>query len=187
LVPPTLHLPTELELMDGTRALLPVAKIAHILPDRSGVLVVFDLTDVRPEALIDFAPPDNAAIFNADASLRFRLKNPAGPDGIFGPVVSLSTPGERKLGVRACPKNYPVCESVYVVDGTTDDLSKQLPLWSGTSIGGSIVGVVMSAMGPRQSRHAGGRRPLFSMKVVVSGRPCLGNTGAPMRLGPRHS
>lgn len=130
---PCIRLRTRLELSDGQRVILPIDEIAHILPDRTGVLALFDEGRVSLDAsddLLNCSPPDNAAVFNADGSLRFRLKNPAGKDGRFRAVVSLSlADGTRGLGVRACPKDWPVCEDVYIVDGSTDDLSKQIPRW----------------------------------------------------------
>ncbi|MET3391087.1 hypothetical protein ABIC33_001726 [Variovorax sp. 1140] len=130
---PCIRLRTRIELNDGRRVTLAIDEIAHILPDRTGVLVLFS-NRRRPldasDDLVHFALPDNAAVFNADGSLRFRLKNPAGKDGDFRAVVSLSlADGTRGVGVRACPKDWPSCEDVYVVDGSTDDLSRQIPRW----------------------------------------------------------
>lgn len=133
LIAPCINYQTEIELQDGRRVSLPANEIAHILPDRTGVLVLFSKSLASfdsAEELIHCAPPDNAAVFNADGSLRFQLKNPAGKNGSFRAVVSLSlADGTRGLGVRACPKDWPACEDVYVVDGSTDDLSRQIPRW----------------------------------------------------------
>jgi hypothetical protein len=119
-----------LELSDDTRTILSTTEIAHILPDRTGVLVLFDSNKPAPARSVHFVAPNNAAIFNADGSLRFQLKNPWGEEGTFRAVVqNHRSDGSVELGVRACPRSYPVCETVYMVDGTTDDLSKQLPRW----------------------------------------------------------
>jgi hypothetical protein len=130
---PCVRLRTSLGLNGGQRVILATDEIAHILPDRTGVLVLFDSRRGSPDVCQDrmhCSPPDNAAIFNADGSLRFQLKNPAGKHGIFRAVVSLTlVDGTRGLGVRACPADWPACEDVYVVDGRTDDLSKQTPRW----------------------------------------------------------
>lgn len=130
LLEPRTRYQTAIVLENGERVLLPTNETPRILPNRTGVLVIFEAKKAAPEKCLSLSEPDNAAIFSADGSLRFRLKNPAGKDGSFRAVVSLSladgTPG---LGVRACPKDWPVCENVYVVDGTTDDLSKQIPRW----------------------------------------------------------
>ncbi len=49
-----------------------------------GCLYFFDSNGLEvPAASMHFPPPDNAAIFNADGSLRFQLKNPWGKEGIF--------------------------------------------------------------------------------------------------------
>ncbi|MGO4391882.1 hypothetical protein AB4Z46_11060 [Variovorax sp. M-6] len=126
---PVVRLETQVELSDGSRRGLGVGGIAHLLPDHTGVLVVF-VSAKPPAGLIFFDAPNNAAIFNADGSLRFQLKNPWGEHGSFRAVVSNPLPnGSFELGVRACPRSYPVCEDVYIVDGSTDDLSKQIPRW----------------------------------------------------------
>ena len=122
---------TAIVLEGGERILLPIRETLRILPDRSGVFVVFEEEKTpRPSEYIWFSSPNNAAVFDVDGSLRFQLKNPVGSDGSFRAVVSLSmADGTRGLGVRVCPKDWPVCEDVYVVDGSTDDLSSQIPRW----------------------------------------------------------
>lgn len=121
---------TALELDTGARINLPTNEIAHILSDRTGVLVLFSSKRILSEECIAYPAPDNAAIFNADGSLRFRLKNPHGEQGHFRAVTNnTAKDGSPALGVRACPKDWPVCESVYLVDGSTDDLSQQIPKW----------------------------------------------------------
>ena len=104
--------------------------LPHLLPNRTGVLIVFASSTPLPHASVHFLPPHNAAVINADGSLRFQLKNPCGDEGSFRTVVSHRFPdGSFEVGVRACPRSYPACETVYIVDGTTDDLSKQTPRW----------------------------------------------------------
>lgn len=64
---------------DGSEVDLPVMQIAEILPDCIGVMVIFDAK--KPpviEGSPDFHAPHNAAIFNADGGLRFRLSVPQG-------------------------------------------------------------------------------------------------------------
>lgn len=130
LLEPRMQFQTAIELDDGTRVLLPTNEIAHILPDRSGVLVLFKADDAPQGELMHYAPPNNAAIFNADGSLRFQLQNPWGKYGSFRAVLHNRRPdGVIELGVRACPMSYPVCETVYVLDGSTPDISKQMPRW----------------------------------------------------------
>lgn len=129
LLAPKIEINTEMELDTGERIVLPTTEIAHLLPDRTGVLVLFRSNQEASNGSC-FLEPDNAAIFNSDGSLRFQLKNPNGEESSFRAVVAMTLPdGSRGLGVRACPLSYPACESVYVVDGSTDDLSKQIPKW----------------------------------------------------------
>ena len=127
---PRVRLRTMMELNDGSRINLPANETAHILPDAPGVLVLFDDGVFPGDDSLSFPAPGNAAIFNSDGSLRFRLKNPEGKHAHFRAVVALSMPdGSRGVGVRACPKDHSACEYVYAVDGSTDDLSMQAPRW----------------------------------------------------------
>lgn len=130
LKPPRVHFQTAIEHDDESRVLLPVDEIANILPDRTGVFVIFDRNRPSPEGLLYCPPPNNAAIFNADGSLRFQLQNPYGAVGSFRAALhNRPADGVVELGVRVCPSHYPACETVYLVDGSTPDLSKQLPRW----------------------------------------------------------
>ena len=119
-----------LRLDDATKIVLPVDEIPHILPDRTGVLVIFDRNRPSAEGLLYCPPPNNAAIFNADGSIRFQLQNPFGAVGSFRAALhNRLANGVVELGVRVCPSDYPACETVYTVDGSTPDLIKQLPRW----------------------------------------------------------
>lgn len=130
LLEPRKHYRTDIELVGGCRVELPVNEIATILSDKSGVLVLFTPSRQSDAGLIHFDPPNNAAIFNADGSLRFQLKNPFGEHGSFRAVLrNHLLDGSYELGVRACPMEYPACETVCIVDGSTDDLSQQTPRW----------------------------------------------------------
>lgn len=118
------------ELDNGGRIAMPFTEIAAILPDRTGVLVVFPEDPQPDQSDVAFQVPDNAAIFNADGTLRFRMKNPCGKDGSFRICADIhKADGTRQLGVRACPTDWPTCDQVYVVDGSTPDLSQQTPIW----------------------------------------------------------
>ena len=56
---------------------MPFTDFAWILPDRTGVVVIFKQGSyVHPDGSDVFALPNNAAIFNADGTLRFQLKVP---------------------------------------------------------------------------------------------------------------
>ncbi|MGJ7542048.1 hypothetical protein [Variovorax sp. LT1R16] len=127
---PVIRLSTALDLNDGTRTLLPVDEIAHLLPDRTGVFVVFLENKRSRVGFTSFCGSHNAAIFDANGTLRFQLKNPYGEHGSFRSVVRhCKGDGSVELAVRACPKDWPVCEEVYTIDGSTDDLSTQMPRW----------------------------------------------------------
>lgn len=132
LTKPLIKLDKILVLTDGSRIALPVSEIPELLPDHSGVLVVFNekAKGAASRNFMQIPPPNNAAIFNADGSLRFQLQNPWGDAGSFRAVLSNHRPdGAVELGVRACPRDWPVCESVYIVDGSTPEIGKQLPRW----------------------------------------------------------
>jgi hypothetical protein len=115
-------------LEDGARVVFPFMDIAAILPDRTGVLVVFS-GNYKSE--MQFAEPDNAAIFNADGTLRFRLENPwREHHGVFRGVQHIDKiGGGRELGVRVCPGPGLPCDDVIVVDGRTPDLRKERCIW----------------------------------------------------------
>jgi hypothetical protein len=121
---------TAIVLSNGERFLLPTNETPRILMDRTGVFVVFDVHKTVSEGCISFAEPNNAAIFNADGRVRFFLKNPWGEEGHFRAITNAtSKDNSPAIGVRACPKDWPTCEWVYVINGSTDDLSKQTPQW----------------------------------------------------------
>jgi len=122
---PVIVLGSELWLDGDERIRLPFEAQASILPDRTGVLVLFkpgeythpDGTDVSPQ-------PNNAAIYNADGSLRFQLKFPDGDhSGRIGGVHSGSMPDrfEGMMGVVAgSAKGDP--EWVYAVNPNNPEL-----------------------------------------------------------------
>ncbi len=60
----------------GAEVQFSVAGTPYILPDRTGILVVFDKEPSKfscSEAPWFYSFPNNAAIYNADGSLRFQL------------------------------------------------------------------------------------------------------------------
>lgn len=118
------------ELDDRQRIVLPFDDIGGMLPNRTGILVVFEEHPQANQGSLYFPVPDNAAIFNADGTLRFRLKNPCGVSGSFRGLQKIhKADGSWQAGVRACPMDWPTCDNVYVVDGSTPDLSQQTPIW----------------------------------------------------------
>ena len=57
------------------RSVLPFIGVAYMLPDRTGVVAIFEPGQyVKEDGTDHFPQPNNAAIFNADGSLRFQLK-----------------------------------------------------------------------------------------------------------------
>lgn len=93
-------------LNNGNEIALPIDEVLNLLPDQTGVLVVFNkepskFSEVKEEPYF-FKQPHNAAIYNIDGSLRFRLKNPLG-EGTF------------ILGINgSSPIKYPECLGVLV-------------------------------------------------------------------------
>ena len=128
LVRPVKEIQIACELDDGKRIVFPFMDIAAILPDRTGVLVVFSGQD---KSGAYFPEPDNAAIFNADGTLRFRLENPwRVQQGVFRGVQHIyKADGRRELGVRVCPGPGLPCDNVIVVDGRTPDLRQERCIW----------------------------------------------------------
>ena len=99
---PVLALGSEIWLENNERVRLPFSALPWILPARTGVLVLFEEGDyVDADGRDVFAKPNNAAIYNADGSLRFQLKLPDGhgADRVGG-VHSGSLP-ERFKGMMA--------------------------------------------------------------------------------------
>ena len=111
---------------------LPADEIAHILPDRTGVLVVFDATTPPViEGLPDFHSPHNAAIFNADGRLRFRLNVSQGLY-IRSPFNRTLTETDGDLSTKREPINPPQ-EQYGVLVGHEGHLPDQFFLFDGTA------------------------------------------------------
>lgn len=111
----------------GERVFLPVYETLHILPDRTGVLVIFDRTPSKfcsGQAPWFFGYPHNAAIYNADGSLRFQLKNPAGESSYIGGVHTGAIPDKpNALGVLVGDVEHEP-EWLYMVDFDNPELKK---------------------------------------------------------------
>jgi len=92
-----------LVLENGVEVRLPVHETAYILEDRTGVLVVFNEKPSKfstPEFPWFFNCPNNAAIYNADGSLRFQLESTHGTGSYIGAVHDAATPeNPNALGV----------------------------------------------------------------------------------------
>lgn len=74
LVPPLHEVESFLILTNGTRVTLPFCGIAYRIPDHTGVVAIFEPGQYLNAQGEDMFPrPHNAAIFNADASLRCQV------------------------------------------------------------------------------------------------------------------
>lgn len=123
---PKVELGSELWLDNDERVRLPFNALPWILPDRKGGLVLFsDGEYTHPDGSDIFPKPNNAAIYNADGSLRFQLKLPAGT--IADRIGGVHSGGMREkfkdmMGVVIAthPEGYP--EWVYAVDPNQPEL-----------------------------------------------------------------
>lgn len=90
---PMKTLASQMWLESGEVVKLPYNEYTDIIPDRTGVLMIFS---DNSEGLKEFPKPNNAAIYNADGSLRFQLKAPKGwpIDRIHGVHVSKISSGK---------------------------------------------------------------------------------------------
>ncbi len=142
---PTRTLRTELELDDGHEIHLPFKEFAHILPDRTGVLVIFQPGRyTHPDGSDVFPCPNNAAIYNADGSLRCQVHFASGParsaqyiiDRPFTRTITHKTlpigrvgepiaPPIVQFGVLVGTKQHPP-ESFYVLNTETGELTNGL-------------------------------------------------------------
>jgi hypothetical protein len=122
---PTVSLGSEIWLEDEERIRLPFKTLPWILPDRTGVLVWFEEGEyTNPDGTDVFPKPNNAAIYNADGSLRFQLRFPVGDcSGRIGGVHSGSMPDRFKgmMGVVA-GSAHGTPEWVYAVDPNNPEL-----------------------------------------------------------------
>lgn len=108
-----------LVLDDGAEVVIPINETPHILPDRTGVLVVFNKvspTSCSPEFPWFFNSPNNAAIYNADGSLRFQLQSAHGEGSYIGAVHYAPAPNHPDaLGVLVGSVGHDP-EWLYLVD-----------------------------------------------------------------------
>jgi len=127
LQPPKREIESFLILEDGTRVALPFCGLTYRLPDRTGVVAIFEPGQyLKPDGTDYFPYPNNAAIFNADGSLRFQLVQ---EDWYrIGAIHSGSMPakfdGKMGLLIAATPQDYP--ELVYAVDPESPKLISTL-------------------------------------------------------------
>ncbi|MFJ2285192.1 hypothetical protein ACIOUF_02295 [Pseudomonas iridis] len=102
-----------------------VSEMPYILPDRTGVLVVFSEMPSKfgmSEFPWFFNYPNNAAIYNSDSSLRFQLKSAHGVGSYIGTVHYTAAPGNpNALGVLIGTVGHDP-EWLYLVDPNNPDL-----------------------------------------------------------------
>jgi hypothetical protein len=116
LVQPKKEIETALMLDDGTYIPLSFTELAHILPDRTGVLVIFTPGRyTRPDGSDVFPSPNNAAIYNADGSLRCQVRFAGAPETsadciIERPFTRTITHKELPIGRRGEPIDPPIVQ-----------------------------------------------------------------------------
>ncbi|MDD0968586.1 MULTISPECIES: hypothetical protein [Pseudomonas] len=124
-VSPVVDMVTFIVKEDGAEVRFLAAGIPYILPDRTGVLVVFQQEPNRfkcPKAPWFFGYPNNAAIYNADGSLRFQLCNPYGEGSYIGAMHSGAMPGHpNSVGVLVGTVGHDP-EWLYLVDSDNPKL-----------------------------------------------------------------
>ena len=112
---------------DDSRVVLPFNGLAYRLPDRTGVVAIFEPGQyLKPDGTDYFPYPNNAAVFNADGSLRFQLEQ----EGWYriGAFHSGSMPdkfnGKMGLLIAAYPQDPP--ELVFAIDPASPKLISTL-------------------------------------------------------------
>ena len=122
---PKAELGSELWLTDGRQIKLPFNALPWMLPDRTGVVVLFESGEyTHPDGSDVFPAPNNAAIYNADGSLRFQLRFPVGDfSGRIGGIHPGSMPARFKdmIGVVAGSTQGPP-EWAYAIDPNSPEL-----------------------------------------------------------------
>ncbi|MDM7943959.1 MAG: hypothetical protein QUV35_15150 [Hydrogenophaga sp.] len=145
LKPPKREIETRLLLEDGAYVPLPFCELAWILPDRTGVLVIFNPGRYTHLDGSDVFPcPNNAAIFNADGSLRCQVRFASGPersaDCVIGQTFTRTiTHQTLPIGRQGDPIDPPIVqfgvlvgtrehppESFYVLNTETGELTNGL-------------------------------------------------------------
>jgi len=116
-----------MNLDDGTEIFLPSRELHWIIPDRTGVLVIFEPgSHTHPDGTDIFPEPNNAAIYNADGSLRFQLRVPPGHivdriAAVHGGAI-VSPKFKDMMGVLIATDKRGPPEYVYVIDPSQPEL-----------------------------------------------------------------
>lgn len=120
LVPPLGKVKSFLILTDGARIRLPFCGIAYRIPDHTGVAAIFESGEYLNSQGEDiFSRPHNAAIFNADGSLRCQVYFADGGNGLiierhFTRHITRS-PARHMFGPPGDSLNTPVVEFGFLV------------------------------------------------------------------------
>jgi hypothetical protein len=142
LMPPLKRLESFLILEDGTRVVLPFNGLCYRIPDHTGVIALFEPGQyLRADGTDYFPYPNNAAIFNADASLRCQVHFAGDPLGnkdfmierlftrrithkslSYGRVGDPIDPPIVQFGVLVGTKEAPP-ENFYIVNTETGELT----------------------------------------------------------------
>jgi hypothetical protein len=145
LTPPIRKIESFLILTNGTRVTLPFNGLAYRIPDHTGAISIFEPGQYLDAAGEDMFPrPNNAAIFNADGSLRCQLHFAGEParnkdliiERLFtrrithktlpiGRTGNLIDPPIVQFGVLVGTKEDPP-ESFYILDTETGELTDGL-------------------------------------------------------------
>jgi len=129
LLEPVVNVGSELWLDDGRKIRFPFSAQPKILPDQTGVVVIFDdgkRKYTHPDGTDVFPAPNNAAIYNADGSLRFQLRIPLGHivdriAAIHGGAI-VSPKFKDMMGVLIATDKRGPPEYVYVIDPSQPEL-----------------------------------------------------------------
>lgn len=123
---------TCLVLEGGRRVALPFVGSAFLLPDRTGVAAIFSPGQYVNAHGQDFFPrPGNAAVFNADGSLRFQLKLDRGDRIAAFHGGEMPDAFKGCLGVVVAPDASAPPDRLYALDPDTPTLTAtgQLIRW----------------------------------------------------------
>ncbi|MDM7943957.1 MAG: hypothetical protein QUV35_15140 [Hydrogenophaga sp.] len=142
---PATPVSTQLLLEDDRLITLPFNDFAWILPNRTGVLVIFKPGSyTHPDGNDIFPCPNNAAIYNADGSLRCQVRFASGPERSAPYVIDRTftrtiTHQTLPIGRRGDPIDPPIVqfgvlvgtrehppESFYVLNTETGELTNGL-------------------------------------------------------------
>jgi len=123
LVSPMQKIMSYMLLDDGSKVRLPFIEITCIIPDRTGIIAIFNPGQyLKPDGTDFFSYPNNAAIFNADGRLRFQLECDYGHRIAAFHSGSMKPQYKGMMGVLMATHADSPPEWVYAVDPTSPKL-----------------------------------------------------------------